>query len=499
MRVRSANTGRDPRPGSGPVITDRPRAFARLFRLLAAVGLVAVTFVNEAPVTAAGGVVSVDWKGTLDEGGVPEVSGDVYVQATVSPSSALATLTQVRLELVHETDSSISYGVMCSTSGSLGKSVNVAVYWDTTTVLQATGASHCNGSTAPASGRSRNGKFRVRILVTENWVNQTSHHRRVDVSNSPNAPQNVGAVLSDEKTAAVSWVPNLSPDLDGYLLERCHTETAADGCDAADWTVAAVIAPEASSFEYQMTTKGAYRFRLFARRPAASGQLLVSPASDTTSPVTYTPDDGGGGGGGGGGDDDGGDGGGDGGTDGGGTGGGTNGGSDGGSDDDGGSGSGRSDGSNGDRSRSGGRSGRSGSSGAGGTEGSGGRGGHTVVSTARGGHGLPPRFVSRTDGGDGSYEEALPYGWEPDGGSPSGPLGLLSGERGAGLAAVPVAAGLLAVVFGLQIRYLNRRALQLAAADAGAGEAAPEPMRPWRADGDESFVTGWRRWLRPDA
>lgn len=472
MGLRHARRATSPRRGWVSRACRRERS--RVAALVTLVGLSAALTITAAPPASAVGLVS--WNTPASQA---KITGTQAIDVTVTSAGILdygkITKWSIEVLLPNETHATAAR-VLCSRDygpnpTNQPRKVDVLFTWDTTRVpplSEQAGATQCAGlgNVLPSTSNvetSANGGYRLRVRVTTNEVagpHTNASDLSVTLDNPPSAPSGVGATFNAAaQQMTVGWAMALEPDVTGYSVDQCRKDSATQACTTSDWVRIANPTPRTTvSLTQAVADPGAYTYRAGARRPGVSGDL-VSTWSTPSTPVVLAP--GGGDGDGGGNADDDGDG----------SGGGSTSPSPGES-------GGTPTGAAPEQTKAGTKPGGSGSGG----------------DRQRGG--LPPRVFDRAEV-DAGYEEALPYGAKPLD-ELSGRDGLAEAARGLGLALVPVAGGLVLFVFSMQMRYLSRRADDMALATAGA-EVSLEPTAPGLSDlgAGGSFISNWKRLLDP--
>lgn len=466
-----------PRRGA-PSVSSSAGAVKRLHParpLLVAVPLT-VVLLGGSPASATHATLQVEWRspGTDPEAGVV-VDGAVTVEADVSFDSGVGTSNVAEWQVQLETDDGDGLGVLCTRAypdaGTATATVDFA--WDSRFVPSGTVNTEClegESANVDTTRRLENGRYVFRLrahdqVLTDEWHEQVFD---IGVNNRPRAPEGVSASFDEgAQQVDVAWTANPEPDLSGYRVQQCRTDSASEECTASHWTTVAENGAADTDAVIGVTEAGAYRFRVLARRPNWSQTSTLS--SDPTragSSIVLERDDSGDA-------DDG--------TDGNGS---TSDPDDSGADDvpttvsD--------DPADSDQ----------------GSESDGG-----VVERRRS---LGPRLIQR-EIIDAGFDQALPYERRPVDETSSRSDGLLAGEEGAGLALVPIAGGLVALVLAFQIRYLGRRASPTVAngGDAGGADEYGGDVASGDEDGDRptfrpllggssgpgSFISNWRRWI----
>lgn len=111
--------------------------------------------------------------------------------------------------------------------------------------------------------------------------------RAVRIDNVPVVPAGLTATADGRGASAtieVRWVGNPEPDLAGYRLQECVKAKASKPCADADWEVIDEPAAGETAVAVEAGRAGAFRYRLAAVRPGVGeGALRVSPFSAPTA------------------------------------------------------------------------------------------------------------------------------------------------------------------------------------------------------------------------
>lgn len=459
---------------------------------LVALASLAVVMALGLPVSAGHVTLEVDWSAPGSDPTIGTVVEDtVSVQADVNFDGGLGTSNVKEWQAQLRDESGGSVAVLCTRSLSgLGEgTATVDFTWDSRYFPSGTVNTECEEGDSANVDTTRplpNDRYLLRLRAHDQVLTTEWHHDdfAIRVNNPPSTPRDVSAAFAeDEQEIRVTWTANPEPDLSGYLVEQCRTESESDSdsesCASADWETLVENAAGDVDAVVEVTEPGAYHHRVVALRPDWSqGETLTSSAAGTDSAIVLEdgseeePDDPTSG-------ED------------------PSGPDDSGSDDpastlpeqainpdQGDPASGTGTGA-GERRRS-----------------------------------LEPRLVQR-ESFDPGFEEALPYGARTVDDTPPRADGLLVGQEGGGSALVPIAGGLVVFVFAMQLRYLGRRASLAAAGgggmigpstgaggDGGSGDSGRadgshgsgdrpsfRPLLGGSSEGPGSFISNWKRWI----
>lgn len=287
---------------SGPVGSStrgpaRGRAVLRAARRVAAVaGALAVAVAPGA--AALVGTLEVDWSEPVAG---DSLAGQVALEAGVHLEGGLADppVRELTLDLVDDGGSVAAHLCAEDWTGEVGSSTrHVELTWaDSRSATSEPVACEGGERTPPdtAAAPLANSGYELVVTATDDLGSSYVERLPVTLDNPPFAPTGVGTEFDpDGQTLTVTWDANREPDLGGYLVERCRTDTTGEACAAGDWTDPREVGAEALSATYTVERAGAHRFRVAALRPASGGsQTLLSTFTAAPSPVVLEDDPGG--------------------------------------------------------------------------------------------------------------------------------------------------------------------------------------------------------------
>lgn len=170
--------------------------------------------------------------------------------------------------------------------------VSIAFSWNTGRVPAGGGDCEAgHGTVLPASGAlSSNGKYTV-VVTAETFGFPDPSFKDVDnpksgvvtVSNVPATPTGVGLSYDKAaKTVKVSWRANPEPDITGYRVQECSVDKSSKPCST--WKTKADA--RGTSLDVKVEDPAIYRYRVAALRSGGAGEALVSTTASATGEPT---------------------------------------------------------------------------------------------------------------------------------------------------------------------------------------------------------------------